>query len=107
MERNCLSNFGRGLSIEHCCEIILKSVHWFRRRSCLKLIFYLKPWRPFCSMETNGLSNFGRGSPKEHASVIISKSIYWIRRRGRLNVFLFLALAAILFNRVERFVQFS
>ena len=41
MERNHLSNFGRGLAKEHFREIISKSVHRFSSRSCLKLFFYL------------------------------------------------------------------
>ena len=54
-----------------------------------------------------GLCNFGRGLPKEYSCTIISKSILWLRQRSRLKVFfLFLALAAILFNGVERFEQF-
>ena len=36
MERKDLSKFGKGSPKEHFCEIILKSVHWFRRRSCFK-----------------------------------------------------------------------
>ena len=38
--------------------------------------------------------------------LIISKSMHWLRRRSHLKVFLFLALAAILFNGAERFEQF-
>ena len=57
-------------------------------------------------MEWNGLSNFGRGSPKEHSYIIVSKSMNWLRRRSQLKVFLFLALAAILFNGAEQFGQF-
>ena len=56
-------------------------------------------------MEEKGLSNFGRGSPEEPSCIIISKSMHWFRRSG-LKVFLFLALAAILFNGGERFEQF-
>ena len=52
------------------------------------------------------MSNFGRHSPKEHSCIIISKSMHWLRRRSRLKVFLFLALAAILFNGAEQFEQF-
>ena len=58
----------------HWNQIILKSVHQFSR-SRLKLFFYLKPWRPFCSTERNGLRNFCRQSPKEHSCIIISKSM--------------------------------
>ena len=57
-------------------------------------------------MERNGLSNFGRGSPKEPSCKIISKSMHLLRRRSSLKAFLFLALAAVLFNGVERFEQF-
>ena len=78
-------------------------------------------------MERNGLSSFGRLSSKEHPCIIISKSINWLRRRSRLKVFplklfqnlstdlaeevvksifLFIALAAILFNVAEFFEQF-
>ena len=57
-------------------------------------------------MERNGLSNFGGQSPKEHSCIIISKSMHWLRRRSPLKLFLFLALAAILFNGAERFEQF-
>ena len=57
-------------------------------------------------MEWNGLISFGRQIPKEHFCIIISKSMHWLRRRSRLKVFLFLALAAILFNGAERFEQF-
>ena len=57
-------------------------------------------------MEQNGLSNFGGQSPKEHSCIIFSKSMHWLRRQSRLKVFLFLALAAILFNGAERFEQF-
>ena len=56
-------------------------------------------------MERNRLSNFGRGSPKKPSCKIISKSRHWLRRKSRLRVFLFLALAAILFNGAERFEQ--
>ena len=57
-------------------------------------------------MEHNGLNNFGRGPPKEPSCKTISKSMNWLRRRSRLKVFLFLALAAFLFNGAERFEQF-
>ena len=61
------------------------------------LRIYIYPWQSSCSSERNGLSNVGRGSLKEHSFEIISKYIHWLMRRRRLNVFLFLALPAILF----------
>ena len=57
-------------------------------------------------MEQNAFSNFGRGSPKEPSCKIISKLMHWLRRRSHLKVFLYLALAAILFNEAETgFIQ--
>ena len=35
-EQNHFSNFGRGSSKKHFCELILKPGHWPRRRCCLK-----------------------------------------------------------------------
>ena len=45
-------------------------------------------------------------SPEYHWNHIISKSVHQFSRKSRLKLFLFIALAAILFNRVERFEQF-
>ena len=86
----------------HWNQIILKSVHWSSRRSCLKLFLFIAQV-PFCSTEQNGLSNFCRQSP---SCIFISKSMNWLRRRSHLKVFLFLALVAVLFNRAELFEQF-
>ena len=57
-------------------------------------------------MALNSLSNFSRELPKEPSCEIISKSMHRLSRRSRLKVFLFLALAAILFNKAESFEQF-
>ena len=43
MKPNSLSVFGRELPKEHSCEIISKSVHWFSRRSSLKLFSIYSP----------------------------------------------------------------
>ena len=52
-------------------------------------------------MERKGLSKFGRGSPKKHScEIILNLSV-------GLNLFLFIALAAILFNGAERFKPFG
>ena len=53
-----------------------------------------------------GMSNFGGQSHKEHSCTIISKSMHWLWKRSLLKVFLFIALAAVLFNRGERFEVF-
>ena len=57
-------------------------------------------------MEHNDFSKFGRGSPKKHFCEIILKLVHWSKRRCHLKVFLFLALAAILFSGAERFSNF-
>ena len=57
-------------------------------------------------MERNGLSNFGRQSPKEHSCEIISKSVHQFSREVVKSLFLFIAMAAILFNVAESFEQF-
>ena len=95
--------FWYGLAKKHLCEMISKYVHPSSRRSCLKLFFLFIACWPFFSTERNRLSNFNGLSPKEHSCIIISKSMNWFRRRKYLKVFLFLALAAILFNGAERF----
>ena len=62
MERNDFSNFDRRLPRENFYEIILKSVHWSRRRCHLKVFQFLAlvaNW-PFCSEERNDFSNFSR-----------------------------------------------
>ena len=61
--------------------------------------FYLL--RPFCQGDGSYCSNFDRGPPKEHFCEIILKSVHWSQRRSHLKVFLFLALAAILFSGAE------
>ena len=45
-------------------------------------------------------------SPEYHWNQIISKSVHRFSRRSLLKLFLFIALAAILFNRAEPFEQF-
>ena len=51
------------------------------------------------------LGNFGKGAWEEHFCEIVLKSGYW-PGRSRLKVFLFLALAAILFSGAEPLRQF-
>ena len=50
-------------------------------------------------MERNGLSNFCRQSPKEHSCEIISKTD--LAEEVVKSIFLFIALAAILFSVAE------
>ena len=58
-------------------------------------------------MEWNHLSNFGRGLAEEHLCEIISKYEHRFSRGKCLKLFfLFIALAAIMFKKAERFEQF-
>ena len=57
-------------------------------------------------MERNGLSNFGRQSPREHSCEIISNLSTDLAEEVVKSLFLFIALAAILFNVAESFEQF-
>ena len=57
-------------------------------------------------MAQNSLSNFSRELPKEPSCEIISKSATDLAEEVIKSIFLFIALAAILFNRVEPFEQF-
>ena len=57
-------------------------------------------------MEPTGLSFFGRGLPKEASCEIISRSVHRFSRSCLKVFFLFIALAAILFNGAKRFEQF-
>ena len=52
------------------------------------------------------MSNFGRQSPKEHSCEIISKSSTALAVEVVKSLFLFIALAAILFDIAELFEQF-
>ena len=60
------------------------------------LVFFFLLWLPFCSAKQNHFRNFSRGSLEEHFCANILKS-------GQMSFedFLFVALAAILFNGVE------
>ena len=69
-----------------------------------KDISYLELWWPFCSANQNHLCNFGRGYYEEQFCEIILNLGQWFR--CRFKDFLSGALAALLFIRVEPFMQF-
>ena len=71
-----------------------------------KGIFYLELCQPFCSAERNHLCKFGRGYAEEQFCEIILNFGQWFWRRCRLKDFLSGALAALLFDGVEPFMQF-
>ena len=102
MEQDYFSNFGKGSSKKHFCEIILKSGHWSRSIYHLKVFLFLA-LAAILLRATEPLSQFGRQLPKEHFYEIILKSGHWPVRIYCLKVFLFLALTAILFSGSEPF----
>ena len=67
---------------------------------------YLDIWQPFCSAECNNLCIFGRGYYEEQFCEIILKSGLWFRGRLSLKFFSSGALAALLFDGAEPFMQF-
>ena len=100
-----MSNFGRHSPKEHSCIFFLKSMHWLRRRSRLKVFLFLA----LAAILFNGserFEQFGRGSPKEHSCEIIQNLSIDLAEEVAKSIFLFIALAAILFNVAEFFEQF-
>ena len=71
-----------------------------------KGISYLELWQCFCSVERNLLSKFGRGCYEEQFCENIVNLGQWFRRNRRLKDFLSAALAALMFDGAEPFVQF-
>ena len=99
-ERNDFSNFGRGSTKEHFSEIILKIVHWSRRRCHLKVFFLFLSLVAILFRATHHFRNFGRRSSKENFYEIILKSVHWSRRGCHLEVFHF-------FSSGRLFLQWS
>ena len=104
-EWNGLSIFGRGLPKKHSCKIILKSVHRFSRRSCLKLFSIYSPGGNFVQ-RTRTVSAILVWVTPETSLYNYFKIDPLVKEEKSLKVFLFLALAAILLNGSERFEQF-
>ena len=102
MERNDFSNFGGGSPKEHLCEIILKSVHWSRRRHHFKGFSICRSGGHFIQQSRTILAILVKGHPRNISVKIFLKSVHW-SRRCHLMVFLFLALAATLFSGAEPF----
>ena len=69
VERNNFSIFGRGSPTKHFCEIILKSVHWSRRR-CHFLVYLFLALVAVFSEERNDFSNFVQGHPRNISMIL-------------------------------------
>ena len=72
MEHNYFSNFGRGLSKEHFCEIILKLAQWPRRRCWLKGFSIFSSDGQFVQRSGTILAILVEGHPR-----IISVKLFW------------------------------
>ena len=64
MEQNHFSNFDKGSSKEHSCEIILKSAQWPRRRCRLKGFSIFSFDGPFVQRSITILAILVKGHPK-------------------------------------------
>ena len=83
---------------EHLCEIVLKSSHQNMRKTLFKYFSSFSSGGHFVQPSRTILAIL-----EEHFCEIILKSGNWPRRICDLKIFLFLALAAILFSCTEPF----
>ena len=90
----------------HWNQIISKSVHRFSRRNRLKLSSIYSPGGHFVQHSGTVWAIFVDSHLRNISVELIQNPCSGLRRRSHLKVFLFLALAAILFNGVEQFEQF-
>ena len=105
-ETDNFANYCRGPYKKQFSEMILKSDHWFRRRSHLKDSFLFLAMGDISVTDRNNLSKFDR-ELKRKSSVKQFKSDHRFKRRRRLKDILFLVLGAILFNGPEQSEQFQ
>ena len=106
MAQNSLSNFKRELPKEPSCEIISKSVHRFSRRSCLKLFSIYSPGGHFVQRSRTILAIMVEGKPSNISMKLFQNLYTGLAEEVIKSLFLFIALAAILFNVAESFEQF-
>ena len=103
-EWNHLCNFFRRYQEEQFCD-------FFEFGPVVQMSFkdisYLEPLQPCCSAKQNHLCNFGRGYQEEQFCEIILNLDQWLRMRYHLKVYLFGALAALVFGGAEPLMQFS
>ena len=80
-EQNHFSNFGRGSSKEHFCEIILKSTHWPWRRGRLKGFSIFSSDGHSVQQSGTILAILVEGHPRTICVKLFLKSAHWPRRR--------------------------
>ena len=101
-----MSNYRIGLHKEHSCEIISKSTHWLRRISRLQN-FLLLVWWPSSSTERKGEAISVESYLRNATVKLFQKSVHRFSKRNPLKLFfLFVTLAAILFNETKQFKPF-
>ena len=106
MEQDGLSNFGRQSPKEHSCVIISKSMHWLRRRSPFKVFSIFssgghlvqRGGTVFAILVDSHLGNIPVKSFQNLSTDLAEEVVK--------SLFLFISLAAILFNGAESFEQF-
>ena len=86
-EQNHFSNFGRGSSMEHSCEIILKSTHWPWRRGRLKVFSIFSSDGHSNQQSGTILAILVEGHPRSICVTLFLKSAHWPRRRCCLKFF--------------------
>ena len=108
MEQNDFSNSGRRPSMKYSCGIVLKSGHWSPRICRLKDYLFLALAAILFSKAKIFIAIYVEVHPRKfkHFYEIILKSSHLSRRREMSFKVFLLALAAILFSRLELFSQF-
>ena len=106
MEQISLSNFGRKSPKEPSCNIILKSMHWLRRRSCLK-VFSIFSSGSHLVQQSGTVGAILVDSHLRNIPVKLFQNLSTdLAEEVIKSLFLFIALATILFNVAESFEQF-
>ena len=100
--RKGLSKFGRGTPREHACVIISKSIHWFRRRSCLKFFSIFSSGSHLVQGSKTVCAILVEGHPANIPELLFQNPATGFWQRSHLKVFIFLTLVAILLNGVEQ-----
>ena len=86
-EQNHFSNFDRGSSKEHFCEIILKSTHWPWRRGHLKGFSIFSSDGHFVQQSGTILAILVEGHPRTICVKLFLKSAHWPREKMLFKVF--------------------
>ena len=101
-----MSNFGRGSPKKPYCKIISKSMHWLGRRSRLKVFLFLS-YGGHLIQQSGTVSAILVDSHLRNIPVKLFQNLSTSLAEEVVKCFfLFIALAAIMFNEAESFEQF-